>query len=123
MRNLTDLWNDRVNAGMVGEVCALYAKSARLMATFAGKPIDDPEGIRAYFDGFTNRVGAGVSFEEKGTLRQDLGNQQFLYTGTYTFFHGEAEARQEFPARYTFLVDESSDPKILHHHSSVIPQS
>ena len=122
MRNLTDLWNDRVNAGLVDEVCVLYSNSARLLATFASKSIDNPEGIRAYFDAFTTRVNAGVSFDQAGTLRQDIGNQKFLYTGTYTFFHGAGEARQEFPARYTFLVDESSDPKILHHHSSIIPQ-
>jgi hypothetical protein len=121
MKNLPEIWNEFVNSGDVDGVCSLYATDARLLATFAKEPVDDESSIRAYFEGFTSRPGAGVSFDEHGSRRQEVSDQIFLYTGTYTFFHGEAEQRQQFPARYSFLVDEASGAKILHHHSSLIP--
>ena len=123
MKLLPVIWNEFVNAGKVDDVCALYAKSARLLATFSTLPVDDEKGIRDYFSGFTSRPGAGVSFDSEGARRQELGNKIALFTGTYTFFHGEGPSRQEFPARYSFLVDETGDPKILHHHSSLVPSS
>lgn len=121
MKNLPEVWNEFVNAGKVDEVCSLYAKDARLLATFAASPVDDEAGIRSYFTGFTSHVGAGVVFDEHGARKQEVGPQIYLYTGTYTFFHGDSGQRQEFPARYSFLVDQSKELKILHHHSSIIP--
>ena len=123
MNQLPDIWNEFVNAGKVDQVCALYAANARLLATFSTLPVDDKNGIRDYFTGFTSRSGAGVSFDLEGKKREEFSSHLVLYTGTYTFFHGEGTDRQEFPARYSFLVDESSDSKILHHHSSLIPAS
>ena len=123
MKLLPEIWNEFVNAGQVDQVCALYAPNARLLATFSTLPVDDQTGIRNYFTGFTSRSGAGVSFDQVGKKREEISNHLVLYTGTYTFFHGEGVDRQEFPARYSFLVDESGDPKILHHHSSLIPAS
>ena len=104
---LPEIWNEFVNAGRVDGVCSLYAKDARLLATFAAVPVDDEAGIRAYFEGFTSRPGAGVSFDEHGSRRQEVGDQIFLYTGTYTFFMVRQSKRQRFPARYSFLVDEA----------------
>ena len=101
----------------------LVCQDARLLATFAVSPIDTPSGIRGYFDGFTARPGAGVEFDEQGALRQQVAPHCYLYTGTYSFFHGDGADKQIFPARYSFLVDEKSHPKILHHHSSLIPNS
>jgi len=121
MKHLIDIWNDYVNAGSVDEICALYANNARLLATFASSPVDDSSGIRAYFNGFTSRNGAGVSFDTEGSRRERIGKELYLYTGTYTFFHSDGGSRQEFPARYSFLADEGNSPKILHHHSSLIP--
>jgi hypothetical protein len=123
MKNLPEIWNEFVNAGDVDSVCSLYAEDARLLATFAPSPIDSPQGIRDYFEGFTARPGAGVHFDEEGALRQHAADQCYLYTGTYRFFQGEGDNKQFFPARYSFLVDETIDPKILHHHSSLIPNS
>ena len=123
MKNLPEIWNEFVNAGNVDSVCSLYAEDARLLATFASSPIDSPDGIRGYFEGFTARPGAGVQFDEEGALRQQTADHCYLYSGTYSFFHGEGDKKQFFPARYSFLVDEKSDPKILHHHSSLIPNS
>ena len=123
MKNLPEIWNEFVNAGDVDSVCSLYAEDARLLATFASSPIDNPNGIREYFVGFTARSGAGVKLDEQGALRQQVADQCHLYTGTYCFFHGEGDDKQSFPARYSFLVDEKDDPKILHHHSSLIPNS
>jgi len=123
MKHLTEIWNDFVNAGKVDEICALYAENARLLATFAAIPVDNSTGIRAYFEGFTSRPGSGVSFDTEGARRDKLSNELYLYTGTYTFFHSDGGNRQEFPARYSFLADETSNPKILHHHSSLIPSA
>jgi len=121
MKTLPQIWNEFVNAGRVDDVCSLYAEDARLLATFAPLPVDNESGIRAYFEGFTSRTGAGVSFDVDGSRRQEVSAYVFLYTGTYTFYHGEDNEHQKFPARYSFLVDESAEPKILHHHSSLIP--
>lgn len=123
MKLLPEIWNEFVNAGKVDDVCALYAPTARLLATFSTFPVDDEQGVRNYFSGFTSRPGAGVSFDHSGSKREELGNDIVLFTGTYTFFHGEGTDRQEFPARYSFLVKESESPKILHHHSSLIPSN
>ena len=121
MKNLPEVWNEFVNAADVDSVCSLYAKDARLLATFASRPIDNPDGIRGYFEGFTARPGAGVKFDQQGALQQQVADHCYLYTGTYCFFHGMGEEKQTFPARYSFLVDEKENPKILHHHSSQIP--
>ncbi len=123
MNSLIEIWSECVNAGEVDQVCRLYADDARLLATFASEPIDSKEGIRDYFKGFTSREGAGVSFESHGALKQTLGNGRFLYTGTYAFFHGMGHDRVQFPARYSFLVDETAEPLILHHHSSLVPSA
>ena len=72
MKNLPEIWNEFVNAGDVDSVCSLYAEDARLLATFASSPIDSPDGIRGYFEGFTARPGAGVQFDEEGALRQHV---------------------------------------------------
>ena len=104
-------------------MCSLYAEDARLLATFASSLIDSPEDIRGYFEGFTARPGAGVKFDDQGALRQKTADQCYLYTGTHSFFHGQGANKQFFPARYSFLVDEKGEPKIFHHHSSLIPNS
>ena len=123
MKNLPKIWNEFVNAGDVDSICSLYAEDARLLATFASNPIDEHSGVRGYFEGFTARPGAGVKFDQKGALRQPVAEHCYLYTGTYCFFHGEGDDKQSFPARYTFLVCEKDHPQILHHHSSLIPNS
>ena len=124
MKNLPEIWNEFVNAGNVDSVCSLYAEDARLLATFASSPIDSRGGIRGYFEGFTARPGAGVQFDEEGALRQQTADHCYLYTGTYSFFHGEGDNKQFFPARYSFLVDEKVILKFFTttHLSFLIPE-
>lgn len=116
-------WVNAVNQGDVDRIMKCYDDNASLLATFASDPIRTREGIRAYFDGFTAREGAGVRILEGSVVHDSCGNDGYLATGLYEFFYTENGSEIRHPARFTFMVRVDSSERIQHHHSSLIPSS
>ena len=134
MKNLPEIWNEFVNAGDVDSVCSLYEEDARLLATFASSPIDSPEGIRGYFEGFTARSGAvcnSMKREHSGSIL--LVNAIFTQGLTVSFTERVTISSFFLPAtpfwlmkkvilkfftttHLSFLIPESFTPNILTHH-------
>ena len=95
-------WVDAVNHGDVDRIMKCYDDNASLLATFAADPIRTREGIRAYFDGFTAREGAGVRILEGSVVHDSCGNDGYLANGLYEFFlHGKRK-RDSTPSPFYF---------------------
>ena len=116
-------WVNAVNQGDVDRIMKCYDDNASLLATFAADPIRTREGIRAYFDGFTAREGAGVRILEGSVVHDSCGNEGYLATGLYEFFYTKNGSEIRHPARFTFMVGLIHRRGIQHHHSSLIPSS
>jgi uncharacterized protein (TIGR02246 family) len=118
IRNLFHLWNDALATGESSLVAKRYAKDAVLLPTVSDEPRMDAEGIRDYFDAFLKKQPQGEILN--GRIK--IGNGWAKDAGIYEFAMG-AEGNARVKARYSFVyVWEDNQWKILHHHSSMMPE-
>ena len=117
------IWVDRLNAGDVDGVVSLYNENALLLATFDAEPLAQPAQRRKYFEGFMGRPGAGVELDDKTLLHKPLSGGAYQATGLYTFFYQDGDVLVRQHARFTFIVSIDKEPLILHHHSSLVPDT
>jgi uncharacterized protein (TIGR02246 family) len=126
IRNLFNLWNDAVLTGNSQIVAQLYAKDATLLPTLSNKARNTPESIRDYFDKFLLKKPAGKILDdgEEPSLSsiQILSSTCAQDNGTYQFTMGIDGSVVK--ARYTFIYQKQPDGiwKIIHHHSSLMPE-
>jgi len=117
VRALFELWNSALATGDSRIVAARYASEAVLLPTVSDTPRTDYDGIKDYFDAFLKR-------KPQGTITQGhikVGNGWAKDSGIYEFRMGDDGSKVK--ARYSFLyVKENGKWKILHHHSSVMPE-
>jgi len=117
---LFDLWNDALQTGDSSCVVQRYASNAVLLPTVSNEPRCDPPAIQDYFDRFLTR-------RPHGTIRTShvhRGPGWCLDSGIYEFSMGVTG--DKVAARYSFLYvpdDKDGTWKILHHHSSVLPET
>ena len=117
------IWSERINAGDLEGVLALYEESALLLATFDAQPLDQPVQRRKYFENLLKRPGAGVEVDETTLVHSRHSEGVYQATGLYTFFYEEGGVLVRQPARFTFIVSVDERPLILHHHSSLVPNA
>ena len=96
-------------------VSALYTEDAQFWGTLAPELSTTPQSRLAYFESFlTGKEGLSI------TLNDDTATHSFadtgLVSGSYVFSFGGTS----IPARYSFTFN--AEGKILHHHSSLIPE-
>jgi hypothetical protein len=118
---IPQIWCERINAGELEGVLALYEESALLLATFDAEPLVQTAQRRKYFENFMGRPGAGVEIDEASLTYSRHSEGVYQATGLYTFFYEEGEVLVRQPARFTFIVSVDERPLILHHHSSLVP--
>ena len=112
-------WEQKVNQGNLEEITALYSLQASLLPTFSPDVKNHPTAIKEYFVNLTKKTHPGVTFET--FTSQKTNSSTYIIYGLYTFFWEQDGQRQEFPSRYTFIVDTSQQAPIQHHHSSQLP--
>ncbi|MBV63039.1 MAG: DUF4440 domain-containing protein [Rickettsiales bacterium] len=118
---ILERWSNAVNNHTPQEVLSLYSDDAVLIATFSPNPLNTTEDIKDYFENFLSNPGAGVKFEFDSINKQEAGENLTILCGLYTFLKEDDGNKVEVPARFTYVVDESSESQIIHHHSSQLP--
>ena len=135
---LFERWNDALASGNPNQVVSLYSDDALLLPTLSAEPRRTHAAIRDYFSDFLARAPRGRI--DSRTIR--LGCNSALDVGTYSFLLRDpadsagAGREQWVKARYSFVYTfrpgAGSSPGagsgpgewlILHHHSSLQPQS
>jgi uncharacterized protein (TIGR02246 family) len=111
------LWNDALATLNSKKVALRYSKDPILLPTVSDTPRTDFNSIKAYFDNFLKLKPQGVILDGKITVGKDWAKD----AGIYEFNMGASGAKVK--ARYSFVyVFEGGKWKILHHHSSVMPE-
>ena len=113
--NALNTWIETMQTLQPDAVSALYTEDAQFWGTLAPELSTGPQSRLAYFHSFLNGK-EGLSI----TLNNDTKTQSFadtgLVSGSYVFSFGNTS----IPARYSFTFN--AEGKILHHHSSLIPE-
>ncbi|KAL7578678.1 hypothetical protein ACA910_009817 [Epithemia clementina (nom. ined.)] len=117
VRALFQLWNDALATGDSRIVARRYSSDPILLPTVSDIPRTDYDGIKDYFDTFLKLQPQGVILD--GKIR--IGNGWAQDAGIYEFTMGATGAKVK--ARYSFVyLYENGQWKILHHHSSQMPE-
>ncbi|SFR55659.1 SgcJ/EcaC family oxidoreductase [Thiomicrospira sp. ALE5] len=113
-------WNDALASGNARSVAALYSDDAVLLPTVSNLPRSGLAEIEAYFKHFLLK-------QPRATVLQRIvrkGCNKLTDAGVYQFeVSHDGSRRKLVKARYTFVYAFYAGRwKILHHHSSVMPQ-
>jgi len=116
-KNLFQLWNMALATGDPDCVAARYAKDAVLLPTVSDVPRTNYALIKDYFVGFLKKQPQGTILDSN----IHIGHNWCQDVGIYEFTMGETG--DVVRARYSFVyVFEDGEWKIMHHHSSVMPE-
>lgn len=117
---LFNKWNDALQTGDAKAVAKLYAEDAVLLPTVSNLPRTTPEEIEDYFNHFLEK-------KPRGTIKQrnlKMDCNKLTDAGIYDFEVISEGKKQIVPARYTFVYEyRDTEWKIVHHHSSMMPES
>ncbi|MFN4264032.1 MAG: SgcJ/EcaC family oxidoreductase [Thioalkalivibrionaceae bacterium] len=113
-------WNDALKSLDPDRVTACYAEDAVLLPTVSNIPRTNPQEIRDYFEHFLAKRPVGT-IEQRNVK---LGCNKLTDAGLYRFRLDDHGKILEVPARYTFVYEHrDGDWRIVHHHSSMMPQA
>jgi len=116
---LFNKWNDALQTGNAKSVAALYAEDAVLLPTVSNLPRTTPSEIEDYFHHFLEKKPFGVIKERN--IKQ--GCNKLTDAGTYDFEVISNGQKEIVAARYTFVYEYRNNQwKIVHHHSSMMPE-
>lgn len=117
---LFDRWNASLATRDPRRVAANYAQGAVLLPTVSNLPRTSPALIEDYFTTFLKSKPQGRIDERHVTIGCDMATDVGIYTFTLTDPNGST---RQVKARYSFVyVPEGGSWKILHHHSSAMPE-
>ena len=114
--NALNTWIETMQTLNPDAVSALYTEYAQFWGTLAPELSTEPQSRLAYFESFLNgkdRLSITLNDDTKIHSFADTG----LVSGSYVFSFGDTA----IPARYSFTFN--TEGKILHHHSSLIPEN
>ncbi|HHT01016.1 MAG TPA: SgcJ/EcaC family oxidoreductase [Thiomicrospira sp.] len=113
-------WNDALQTGNAKNVAALYAEDAVLLPTVSNLPRTTPAEIEDYFNHFLEKKPFGI-VKDRNIKK---GCNKLTDAGVYDFEVISNGKKEIVPARYTFVYKyRNNDWKIVHHHSSMMPES
>lgn len=117
--DLFDKWNQALQTGNAKNVADLYAEDAILLPTVSNVPRTTPSEIEDYFKHFLEKKPYGIV--KQRNIKK--GCNKLTDAGIYDF-EVEADGKKSVvPARYTFVYEYRNNQwKILHHHSSMMPE-
>jgi len=117
---LFNKWNAALQTGNARKVAALYAEDAVLLPTVSNLPRTTTAEIEDYFVHFLEKKPYGII--KQRNIKQ--GCNKLTDAGIYDFEVISEGRKQVVPARYTFVYEyRNNEWKIVHHHSSVMPES
>lgn len=120
VEELFDTWNNALQTGDAKKVAALYAEDAVLLPTVSNLPRTSPAEIEDYFDHFLQKKPYGII--KQRNIKQ--GCNKLTDAGIYDFEVISDGKKTVVPARYTFVYEyRNNEWKIIHHHSSMMPES
>jgi uncharacterized protein (TIGR02246 family) len=116
-----DQWNLALASLNPDAVAQHYWQDAMLLPTLSNTPRTTPAAVREYFVDFLDKHPRG----RIDTHTLHLGCNLVVDMGTYTFALMDAQGHtSEVAARYTFVYAYRGGAwKILHHHSSAMPET
>jgi len=119
VKGLFNLWNDALATLDSDKVTERYAKSgAVLLPTVSDTPRTDYDSIKDYFDNFLKLEPQGKIIESHVTTGPNWAKD----AGIYEFTMGASG--DIVRARYSYVYTyEQGEWRILHHHSSVMPEA
>ena len=118
VKNLFQLWNSALATLDSDAVAKRYAKKAVLLPTVSDIARTDYDSIKHYFDDFLKKKPRGQILES----HVNIGSNICQDVGIYEFTMGLSGDKVK--GRYTFVYTwEDGQWKILHHHSSVMPEA
>ena len=112
-----------VNAADRDGVLALYSEDAVLIPTFSCETRVSGADIRDYFEGFSGYDNISVIINEDSLECQSITDSIHCLSGKYQWEWSRAGEKTFFKARFTYLIDLCRAAPILHHHSSVVPET
>ncbi len=115
-------WNDALIAKDYDKVAALYSSTnLSFLPTVSPKFIRDGHSTKEYFTEFLKKLPEGTITADNV---QSYGEDAYLHTGLYTFMTGPADDRRPVEARFSYMWRKVDGAwKIVHHHSSVVPNT
>lgn len=116
-------WLNRVNSGDIEGVLSMYSDDAVLLPTFSDEIRTTGDDIRSYFVMISSSDKVVVELDTDSMIVQQLTETMFTIGGIYSWLLVKGEEERNFLARFTYTIDINSDKPIIHHHSSVVPQS
>lgn len=114
-------WDAALQTGDPKFVASLYAENLTLLPTMAKTVMTDYAGAEQYF-AFFGSFRPTVKIMEEHTI--PIFSDSYLHCGVYQFMLDRDGERKPLDARFTMMwkKNEAGEWKILHHHSSAIPQ-
>lgn len=113
-------WSDALATRDPLRVAALYMSGFTLQPTLSQQIITDHDGAVAYFTMFCARNPDVEMIEEH---KADLNDDVFMHTGIYRFTLGPDDNRETMDARFSLIWKKTEAGwRILHHHSSRVPE-
>ncbi len=115
-------WNDALKEKDYEKVASLYSKTdLSFLPTVSPKFIQDGQSTKEYFMEFLKKLPDGTITADDV---QSYGTDSYLHTGLYTFMTGPDDNRQPVEARFSYMWrKEDGAWKIVHHHSSAVPNA
>ena len=113
-------WKNVLESKDLEKIVGLYSsKKVSFLPTFSDQLITDLKGVEGYFAHFFEQ-NPKVTFEENGFNFSS--ENSYTHVGMYAFEVNAKGARKVVHARFTYdWVKENGEWKIVHHHSSVLP--
>jgi uncharacterized protein (TIGR02246 family) len=116
---LFNKWNDALKTGNPKTVAALYADDAVLLPTVSNLARTNLAEIEDYFSHFLEKKPVGKIVQRN----VKKGCNKLTDAGIYSFSLTDKTGTKDVPARYTFVYEfRNNGWKIVHHHSSVMPE-
>lgn len=117
--DLFNKWNDALQTGSAKKVASLYAENAVLLPTVSNLPRTTPAEIEDYFNHFLEKKPFGM-IKQRNIKK---GCNKITDAGIYDFEVTSNGKKEVVPARYTFVYEYANNQwKIVHHHSSMMPE-
>ena len=121
-KEVLSLWMEALQRRSADALTELYSDQAVLIPTLAPDLQRSPHALHQYFTMLTTREELRVVL-----LQEDfrmLGKNAAIHAGIYRFEFRDDAGKQCLPARFTFIYGrEGAEWKILHHHSSQLPNA
>jgi len=114
-------WNDALQTEDYETVASLYSSTdLSFLPTVSADFIQSTPATEAYFKEFLKKLPYGTITADKV---QSFGNEAYLHSGMYTFMVGPDNNRTPVEARFSYMWRKIDGVwKIVHHHSSKLPE-